>query len=293
MKKIIIAVLLVSLLIVAGCATSSAGSADSPERLAGNDGGSADTEGKTAVKEIVKIPYVLKNTNYFSDGYIESYMVYTYDENMKVVREDLFDSFDEIIESAVSEVLEDGSVKRELFDSRGILKSWRKTVNDGNENPIRIESYSADDELQTVSEYSYNEIGGKTLWRVLDADGIVISETRYLYEDGLNTRIDIYDASMTLYEYFVNEYEDGRRVKNSHFDADGKLKAAIEYVYTEGAVSAEKYLRANGSTSRTVSYINDAEGSHLKAEYFDGNGKLKDWTETEYEYVSEEVTVWK
>ena len=98
---------------------------------------------------------------------------------------------------------------------------------------------------------------------------------------------------MKLREYFELEYDGDNLSKNSHFDENGKLKAAIEYLYSSGRLIEEKHLRANGSISLTISYENDEKGSPVKTEHYDGNGKLKDWNEKEYEYASEEVKIRK
>ena len=56
----------------------------------------------------------------------------------------------------------------------------------------RLESYSLADKLQTSSEYDYDENGNKINWTVEDGEGIVLSVTKYIYESGLNTGIEIY-----------------------------------------------------------------------------------------------------
>ena len=293
MKKIILIILAISVMIFAGCATSST-EREEPEvqEKAASVEEKAAPE-KTAVTRIVNIPYLLKDTDYFSDGYIESYRVYSYNDDMSLAREDLFDSFDELIESRVCEKINDDSVKESLFNTRGQLQSWQKIVSGVDGQVLRVESYNAEDVIQTVSEYEYDDYGNKTVWKVLNEGGVVLSETRYIYEGGLNTIIEIYDSSMKLYEYFENTYADGLLIKNSHFGENQKLMDAVEYEYDGSILTGEKYLRANGSTSRMVKYTNDEQGSPVKTEFFNGNGDLKDWNEKEFEYVSEEITVWE
>ena len=242
---------------------------------------------------MIKIPYILKETDYFNDGYIESYKVYAYNEDMSPAREDLFDSFDEIIESVVYEKTSESSVKETRFNARGQLQSWKQVVSGDDGRVVKIEAYNAEDLLQTVSEYEYDNAGNKILWRVSDGEGIVLSETRYVYSNGMNTVIEIYDSSLKMREYFKNEYENGLLIRNTHYGENDEALATVEYLYDGKNLVAEKYLRANGSTSRTVEYTNDDEGSAVKIENFNGNGDLKDWSENEYEYVSEEITVWE
>ncbi len=297
MKKLLIALFTVSLLIAAGCATSSTVSEDVTVEGGITDENSTKIEKtepeKTEVTEIVNVPYLVKDTSYFSDGYVNSYTVYTFNEDMTPAREDLFDSFDEIIESVVYEKLSGTEVKRSAYNSRGELQSWKKLVTDGSGMLVRSEVYNADDVLQTSSEYSYDAEGNKLSWKVYDNDNVVLTETRYVYKNGNNVKIEIYDTAMKLKEYFENSYEGGLLVRSSHMDENGKTLSAVEYSYVDGVLVTESHLRANGSKSGTLQYSNDTSGSPVKIEFYDGNGKLKDWNERDYEYVSEEVTVLK
>ena len=126
MKKIITALAIVSVLIVSSCATSTGGAekALSGESVVEEKG----AEEKSPVTEIIDIPYLIKETNFFSDGYVESYRVFTFNDDMSPAREDLFDSFDEIIESVVYEWISATEVKRSLYNARGELQSWKKSV---------------------------------------------------------------------------------------------------------------------------------------------------------------------
>ncbi len=281
MKKMTIAIITAVLLLFAACTSI-------PEK-----GDSVSSGKKEAAIEMQDVAYKLKETSFFSDGYIESYKVYTYNEDMTVAREDLFDSFDEITESAVYEGAAEYEVKRSLFNKRGELQSWKKILKDAEGLISRVEMYNREDQLQTASEYIYDNQNRKVEWTVYDKDNISLSTTKYLYDNSLNTRIDIYDQAGKLVEYFELEYSGEKLVKKSHYNSAGKLKDAVVYELDGEFVIAEKHLRANGSTSLLIKILNDENGSPVKAEYYDGNGKLKDWIETEYEYVSESVKVWK
>lgn len=295
MKKIVMTLLVIGVLFVLGCTTYSGVDEKAPKKTSekvSQKAASTPVE-KTAVTEIKKIPFVVKETSFYSDGYVESYRVFTLDDDDKTIREDLFDSFDEIIESVVFENISATDVKRSIFNARGELQSWSMIINNVDGSLKRTESYSALGILQTASEYLYDSDGNKTSWSVTDGDNNVLSETKYAYQSGKNTKIQIYDTSMTMKEYFELVYDGDMLVKNSHFDETGKLKAAIEYLYVGGMLSEEKHLRANGSVLRTVKYENDDLGQPIKTRFFDGNGKLKDWNEKEYEYIIEERTIWE
>lgn len=266
MRKLLITILSVLLIIVAGCATTSEMTTETAAEPAPKSEPQKQkpeqdaSEEKTAVIETVNTPYLVKETSYFSDGYVESYKVYSFNDDMSPAREDLFDSFDEIIESIVYEKVSDAEVNRMLFNARGELQSWKRIVSDEKGNPLLVESYNSEDVIQTSSEYTYGQDGEKKSWSVYDGDGVLLSETRYKYEGGNNTVIEMYDTSMEMKEYFENSYEDGLIVEQKHFDEDGKIIAAIEFSYTDGFLTEERHLRPNGSTSVLIKYTNDIFG---------------------------------
>ena len=297
MKKITTLLFVIVLLIAAGCATTTE---ETVETAAVQNTGDTEKEPAKAaeekaepefVTEIIQVPYKTKEISFYSDGFVESYRVFTYDDNMKVVREDLFDSFDAIIESLVYDSLSESEVKVSLYNERGELQSWKMNIYDAAGYLERVESYSPEDVLQTVSVYEYDGAGKKTAWRVADGDEVVLSETKYIYNGDMLNKIEIYNAGNSLVEYFEKVYMDGLLVSEEHYESDGKILSSVEYVYEDKTLVQENHKRANGSVSRTVKYTNDSKGSPVKAEFYDGNGKLKDWSEYEYEYRSEERKV--
>jgi len=292
MRQFKIALFIAAVLSIAGCATVDK-TADAPGKENTASAVQKDAIEKVQVKQTVYIPNVVKEVNFYNDGYIESYISYTYDEDMTLIREDLFDSFDQILESAVYEKAAGNEVNRLLYNSRGTLQSSLETISTSSGLPEIVSSFDAEGGLQTSSEFEYDVDGNKIKWTVADGAGVVLSETVYIYEDGFPVKIEIYDAGRKMQEYFTLEYSDGLLSSKNHVDADGKMKSGTEYGYEGGVLISEKYLRPNGSTYRTVKLTNDEHGNPVKEEHFDGNGDLKDWLEREYEYSTEEILVWE
>ncbi len=297
MRNIITALIVTGMLVFTGCVTTSEADlekkkVEEPKAADHTVKEEAKIEEKVQIRKLVNTPYVVKETEYYNDGYIENYKVFTFNDDMNPAREDMFDSFDEIIESVVYEKISDNVTKRSLFNARGEIQSWKILTCNSAGFVEKSESFNSEGQLQSLSKYSYDEHGNKLNWSVADSDGVVLSDTKYIYKDGLNIRIEIYDAGANLVEYFGIDYSGNMPVRKNHYQNE-KLVDAVEYVYNDGNLAVEKALRANGSVSRTVKYVNDEYGSPVKAEYFDGNGDLKDWTETEYEYISEEIIVWE
>lgn len=291
MRQFVIAFILAAVLLVSGCQTvpesgeGKAGGAETPAEKTGPE--------KVQVKKTIYVPNVIRETSFYSDGFVESYKTFTYDEQMNVVREDFFDSFDQIIESVVYEGAGSAAVNRMMYNSRGVLQASRTIENNEAGEPVSVSSLDAEGNLQTVSSYEYDADGNKLKWTIADEAGVVLSETVYIYEEGLLVRIDLFDEGGNKQEYFSLEYDGEKLTRREHFSEDGELKSAVEYDYEGSAPVVERHLRANGSVFRTVKFENDERGNPVKEEYFDGNGTLKDWLEREYEYTAEEILVWE
>ncbi len=287
MKKFAIITAVIAAVFFSGCATTESGSTEEQDEKTVEK--AAEVE-KETVYETVYIPHPVKETSYYSDGYIESYKNFTYDADMNLLKEELHDSFDEIIESLEFTVAGGKTNMKTVYDNRGGIQSKRAFSYNAAGFLSREEIMNPEGALQNVSEYEYDSQGNKTRWMILSADGVMLSDTVYKYENGLNTRIEIYNGAK-IQEYFVLDYEDGNLIRKSHFEDDGKLADSVEYEYVNGMRSAENYLRANGSLSRKVLIVNDDKGNPVKKEFFDGSGKLRDFVEYEYKYTTEQRAV--
>jgi hypothetical protein len=292
MRQYIIALFAAVILLSTSCITVS----ENADKAAGSGTSPAVQENvneKVQVKKTIYIPNVVRETSFFNDGYVEGYTTYTYDEEMVLVREDLFDSFDQILESAVYESGAEGVVTRMLYNNRGVLQSSKIIVNTSFGKPETVSVIDSEGGVQTTSSYEYDADGNKVKWMVADNGGVTLSETLYQYENNLLMKIEIYNAGGKLQESFNNEYADGKLDRTNNNDADGNLKYGTEYGYDGDNLVSEKYLRSNGSTYRTVIFSNDDKGNPVKEEFFDGNGDLKDSLVREYEYSTEEILIWE
>ncbi len=287
MKKFAIITAVIAAVFFSGCATTESDTSGVQEEKMVEKASEVEKE---TVYETVYIPHAVKETSYYSDGYIESYKNFTYDSDMNLLKEELYDSFDEIIESLEFTVAGGKTNMKTVYDNRGSIQSKRAFSYNGAGLLSREEIMNPEGALQNVSEYEYDAQGNKIRWMILSADGVMLSDTVYKYEDGLNTRIEIFDGAK-IQEYFVLDYENGNLIRKSHYEDDGKLVDSVEYEYVNGMLSAENYLRANGSVSRKVLIVNDDKGNPVKKEFFDGSGELRDFVEYEYKYTTEQRAV--
>lgn len=275
-----------SLFLFAGCVTDS-GPVSGPEPLPEE----VVREEKEPVKVVEQVPYLLKETSYFKDGFVDKYRVFLYSDENRLMKEELYDSFDEVLEFVSYEYDGEGRIRRVLFTSQGRVRSIRSYLYDEAGNPVEVAAYSAQEELQNVSRYQYDEAGRKIVWQVLDSSRIVLSETRYLWDGEVNTRIEIYGADGTLEDYFEKEHDSqGRLVSEVQYSAAGKPEKRVEYIYDESGLVLEKHYRGSGGLYRQISYLNDENGSSVKEIYLDSAGNEQDYIEREYRY--EETVRW-
>jgi hypothetical protein len=207
---------------------------------------------------------------------------------MSPLKEVLFDSFDEIIEIAVYEKISANMTKRSLFNKRNELKTWEISSTNAAGLVENLKVYGPKGELQTDCNFTYTDKGEKLSWKIADSSKIVLSETRYILENGLRTKIELYDSASNLVEYFSNDYKDGLLVLKKHYDG-ATLKDSVEYIYKGDNLGEERYLKSDGSVLRTVRYEYDGRGTPVKIEYFDRSGKLMTWTYIEYKYVPVDI----
>ena len=238
--------------------------------------------GKILEEESGTKAYVIKKTSFYADGYIKNYQITDYQSDGMPKTQKTYNSYDEITENIEFEKLSDNEIKRNIYEMNNRLQSWRICRKDAKGNLSAEESYAPTGELQTVSLYTHDEKGNVTSWKIADGDQNILSETQYIYENGFNTQINIYDMNGNLVEYFILDYKDGLLHSKSHYLSE-QLESVIEYNHEYPNMLKESYFLANGTAVRFVENLYDNQKNLIKAEYYDEEGNLKGWDEFEYQ----------
>ncbi len=251
-------------------------------------------EEKKKVVLIEKIALVTK-TVLSSGGFIDEYRTSEYGgEGISVLKEELYNSFDELLETVVYDYKDGINVRKSVLGPAGNLNSYHVYARDSSGYVERDETFNDSDELQLVSVYEYDSDGRKTKWSVLNEDNQLLSYTMYLYENGLNVRVENYSPAGDLEEYFILEYgADDVLLKYSAFTDGEKLESYIDYISEGGIIKEASFYLGNGFMREKIIYQHDDIGSVLKETIMDSRGKVSKETIREYIYREIERIVYE
>lgn len=250
MKKVIFCFTIISLFLLAGCV--------SVEEQQTEDWQSVAVEGiNTEENTFLENVYLKSEICFFRDGFIKSYKTFTYDDDMKLIYNDFFDSFDKIQKSIVYGHVLEGKSRVLTYNSRGELVSWEKNIfNPKTKKIIRKESYDSNNELLNIYEYDYMK--GQSTW------------------------IELKDAFDIMQEYTEFVYQDDKLIEEVVFNANKEVLKRTEYFYFDNNLSEKRILNSNGELLEKIKYYYGKDGLLEKKEVFAKDESLKNWFEYEY-----------
>lgn len=210
----------------------------------------SDKEANSVEKSDALIDYI---TVYSSDGQLEGYLEYEYDNDGKLITNGMQDNNHAWIWFYVNEYDQDGhKTKMIQYDERGkeLVTFSYETDEKGNVIKEAI-SYSDDSLMEQSSTFEYD---GDKLYKVTHQDN-----SYYTYEydkNGNQVKEFYYTADGELVRTYQSKYDkNGNLIKTSFIDGDG----------TTGSYSTYEY---NNKGETTFSYDYDENGSLInKMEY--------------------------
>ncbi len=244
-----------------------------------------EAEKEAPTKKVVEeVQLIAKELSYYWDGVLASYRVYKYaDEGTQRLEEVLYNSDDEVQERIVYKYEEGNRRGMQTFDESGKLQSYHTYRYDSRNLLVEDSFFDAEDELQTRQEYKYDEGGRKTRWEVYNGDLVLLSNTLYTYEDGLNTLIENYSPSGEVLDFFTIEYNSmGDPIKRTWYSDEDQVKESKGYTYEDGVLTEETIFRGNGSVLREIRYSNNSSGSPVEKLILDGGGDIQEQITFEY-----------
>jgi hypothetical protein len=241
---------------------------------------------KTAKQRIVvtKVPVLVKETSFYSDGLVDEYTVVKLDDAKKApVEKDRFDaSRKDPIERATLEYA-DGRLSAEtIYESDGKLRSRRELGYDAAGRLSSERLIDAKGKVLTSSVYSYDAAGRKVEWRALDGAGAVKAVTSYAYgKDGLGV-MEMKDSGGASTGSIKLEYADGKLAKRSYFGSDKALQQFEAYAYSGALLSSRETRRADGSLVSKTGFEYGSLGELAKATDYGVSGSVSAYTTYEY-----------
>jgi hypothetical protein len=239
---------------------------------------------------VAKVPVLVKETTYYSDGLVDGYIAYKLDGDKKLLLEkSKFDSSrSEPVERTSFEYKDGREVAESLYESDGKLRSRRELGYDAAGHLVSERLVDAKGALLSSSSYAYDAKGRKTEWRALDASGAAKAVTVYSYgPDGLSS-VEMRDAAGAVTGTIKSEYAGGKLARRLYAGAAGEAQK-IESLAYGGAGKAPASLelrKADGSIVARTAYEYGSSGELLKATEYLPGGSVSSYTT--YDYVVRE-----
>lgn len=156
----------------------------------------------------------------------------------------------------------------------GETNIYRNTLTlDENHLPTRIESYSGDD-LNSITEYTYDEYGNKTFSRYTtleDGEVTEVIEEEYTYDQDGN----VTQRSVPFHDwYYQMSYSDGLLVYLASTDENGNIKTYKEYLYDDQGreIQCSEY-NGTGNLKETTKHTYDETGLKKETQTYSAIGK--------------------
>ncbi len=238
---------------------------------------------KEPVKIVTIVYYPVKVESYFGDGVKDEYTVLSYDEGGSLLlKEELFNADNSLQQSIVSKYSDSESSVKTTYDAAGTLLSYEKILLDVDANIIKKKKFDNKDILQSISEYEYKD-GMKSIWKVYNESGSLLSTTLYIYSDSGLARIESMSPGGDLEEYFEIIYNNGLLSENNHYNSDGEIQDSRSFEYKNGFLVMELVNRKNGSVLRKIMYTNDQWGNPVETVFMDAGDNVQERLITAYE----------
>jgi len=294
MKKLIY--LLFSLLLFWGCASQ-------PETVSVEDTGSEQkvAAAENTAEEIadepapvvlidVQVPHPVKETRFFRDGSVDTWIEYIYEENTtNLLTKTHFDSDGSVAMSYKFENIDGNQVKREDLDGEGRLSSYETYEYDESTNMVRKTAFDFEGSPQIISEYEWNPEGRISKLSVLDGLRGLLSHVEYSYVDGLLSSSVLFGADGMKINYFEREYDSNKLlIRETDYTSDGNVEGLVEYTYENGFLVMEAHKNRGGGLIRKYIYENDENGAPVKISLENNKGITLEMVEKSYFYTIEQ-----
>ncbi len=196
------------------------------------DSGIKFTKIHVPLKEIKKV-----------NGQITASSVYTYGQDKFIPeRIERYDIHNNLVEQVVNEKIEVRTERKSYLDKdNNIIRYYVITKNEDGKISEQL-LFNGQNKLIAVEEYEYDEEGRTAEWRIYNGSETLLSYNIYTYTKGRNTRVDSYNSSGILSQYFVNEFDrNGNLISESSYDIDDNLLEQHRSIYRNGLIYREEF----------------------------------------------------
>lgn len=272
------------ILFAAGCATTAPEVVETvPEEEA-----PVVVEEKAPETEIIKVYLPVSEVLVSSDGVVDGFVEYDYDDMGNLLEKRELDSERKLVTRMENQVSGGRIVRTQWFRGENNEPGIYLVKNYEEDNLVEEISFDIKDVPQSISNYEYDGMGHVVKWIVSSGDNVPMMVTEYEY-DGDNRVKAIFLTPLGEMEGYIDYlWEGDLLVKEITNDNDGKVENSIEYMYDGDRLVGEVHYRKT-VVSHKIEYELDETGNAAVKKHFYRSGNLK--AQWEYEYISVEKEV--
>jgi hypothetical protein len=209
------------------------------------------------------------------NGHVTSSSVYTYGQDkLNPIKVEIYDIHNELIEQVVTEKIEVHTDRKRYLDKdNNIIRYY--VINRNEDGKITEQLlFNGSNKLIAIEEYEYNEAGRTAEWRVYNGSKTLLSYNIYTYKNGRNIRVDSYNASGTLSEYFINEFDkNGNLICESAYDQDDNLLAQHRSTFRNGLIYREEFQGEDKKLQWYITYTYSEQYLKVLKTTYSGDGR--------------------
>ena len=209
------------------------------------------------------------------NGQITSSAVYTYGQDkFSPDRIERYDIHNNLVELVVNEKIEVHTERKSYLDKdNNIIRYYVITRNEEGKIEEQL-LFNGQNKLIAVEEYDYDDKGRVAEWRIYNGNEALLSYNVYTYSRGRNTRVDSYNSSGILSQYFVNEFDkSGNLISESSYDIDDNLLEQHRSTYRNGLIYREEFQGQDKQLQWYTTYTYSEQYLKVLKTTYSGDGR--------------------
>ena len=205
------------------------------------------------------------------NGQITSSAVYTYGQDKFSPGYDIHNN---LVELVVNEKIEVHTERKSYLDKdNNIIRYYVITRNEEGKIEEQL-LFNGQNKLIAVEEYDYDDKGRVAEWRIYNGNEALLSYNVYTYSRGRNTRVDSYNSSGILSQYFVNEFDkSGNLISESSYDIDDNLLEQHRSTYRNGLIYREEFQGQDKQLQWYTTYTYSEQYLKVLKTTYSGDGR--------------------
>lgn len=278
MKRILL-ILSVLILVFTSCVTTAPETmvAESEVKKVGK------TKEEVVETKIIDAYLISEETLSASDGIVDGFVMYEYDESGILLTKKEMDSEKKQISRQDNQVANNHIVRTQWFRGEDDEPGIYIILDYNGDKLVKETSFDIKDIPQTISNYEYDSKGNIVKWIISSGDNVPMMVTEYEYVGDKRSKATFLTPLGEM-EGFIEFNWGGENLTNEKtFDDNGDLEKSIVYEYSDNHLVKEIHYKKT-VVSYTVEYELDDNGNALNKKHFYRSGNLK--AQWDYSYIS-------